>query len=299
MPYLTVGNENTSDIKLHYEDHGTGETILMIHGFPFSGRAWEKEERYFLENSYRVITYDRRGFGLSSHPSSGYNWDTFAEDLESVITQLDLDNITLVGHSMGTGEITRYLSRFGNEKVARVVLISPIPPYLLKTDDNPNGVPKAIFEDFKDAIKNDRYAFITTFLENFYSLGKTANESIVSEEKLKADFNLASSSSPIAMLKCVDTWIDDFRWDLRGFELVKTLIIQGDNDKILPIEVTGEELAKNINARIKIIPGGSHGIPWTHADKINDAILDFIFETEGRFIPENFSTNYQGTHDLK
>lgn len=293
MPYVTVGNENTGDIKIHYRDHGVGETILMIHGYPFSGTAWEKEELFFLEQGYRVITYDRRGFGLSSRPSSGYTWDTFAEDLDIIINHLDLEEITLVGHSMGTGEITRYLSRFGHSKVTRAVLISPIPPYLLKTEDNLKGVEKRVFEEFKELIRKDRYAFITTFLDNFYSLGKVFNGSAVSKEKLTADLNLASIASPIAMLDCVDTWTDDFRWDLRGFESVPTLIIQGDNDKILPIEVTGHELANKINARIKIIPGGSHGIPWTHAQEINDSILDFILETEGRFIPDDFSRTFE------
>lgn len=277
MGYITVGKENSSDIRIHYEDHGQGDVVLMIHGYPFSGTAWEKEEARFLQEGHRVITYDRRGFGLSSKPSTGYDWDTFAQDLDTIMNELGLTNVTLVGHSMGTGELTRYLAKYGSKRVTRAVFISPIPPFLLKTNDNPSGVDKNVFEGFKEAIKKDRYEFISTFLKNFYNLGVISKHNL-SEEKLRADFNLAANSSPIAFLKCVDTWTADFRQDLPKIT-VPSLIIQGDADKILPFEATGKLMAKQIKAKLQVIEGGSHGIPWTHAGEINQAILSFIAET--------------------
>lgn len=277
MPYINVGKENSAEIKIHYEDHGTGSVILMIHGYPFSGTAWEKEEARFLNEGYRVITYDRRGFGLSSEPSIGYDWDTFAQDLDKIMTELDLNDVTLVGHSMGSGELTRYLSKYGSKRVARAVFVSPIPPFLLKTEDNKNGVDKNVFESFKAAIVKDRYEFITTFLKNFYNLGVISKNNLT-EEKLRADFNLAASSSPIAFLKCVDTWTADFRHDLPKID-VPCLIIQGDEDKILPFNVTGEIMAKEIHAHLKVIEGGSHGILWTHAEEICEEILSFISQS--------------------
>jgi non-heme chloroperoxidase len=277
MPFLTVDSENSTDIRLHYEDHGSGNPIFLIHGYPFSGTAWEKQEARFLNEGYRVITYDRRGFGLSSKPSTGYDYDTFARDLDAIIRELDLAEVTLVGHSMGSGEITRYLGLFGSERVAQAVLVSPIPPFLLKTSDNPKGVEQKVFDGFKEAIKKDRYAFITQFLTNFYGLGETK----VSEEKLRADFNLAANSSPIAFYKCVDTWLTDFRGDLASFD-VPCLIIHGDDDKILPFDVTAKILAEEISARLKVISGGSHGIPWTHGDEISEEILKFISDNESK-----------------
>lgn len=275
MPFITVDKENSSDIRIHYEDHGQGEEVLvLIHGYPFSGTAWEKEEAVFLQEGYRVITYDRRGFGLSSKPSSGYNWDTFANDLDKLLTTLDLRNVTLVGHSMGSGEVTRYLANFGSDRISRAVMISPIPPFLLKTDEN-EGVPQSKFDEFKDAIKKDRYAFISEFLKNFYNLKMIFGNADLSDEKLRADFNLAASSSPIGFFECVSTWTADFRQDLSKIT-VPCLVIQGDADKILPFEFTGKKLAEKISAKLVTISGGSHGIPWTHADEISREIIEFM-----------------------
>jgi non-heme chloroperoxidase len=281
MSFVTVGKENKSDIKIHYTDHGQGEPLVLIHGYPFSGTAWEKEEAKFLEEGYRVITYDRRGFGLSSKPASGYNYDTFANDLDVLLNELSLRNVTLIGHSMGTGEITRYLGNYGAERVKSAVFISPIPPFILKTDDNPNGVDRDIFEGFKNKIQEDRYAFITEFLKNFYNLGlgNIFSGSHISDEKLRADFSLACSSSPFGFYKCVDTWLTDFRSDIPKIT-VPCLIIQGDKDQILPIEKTGEVLAKQLTAKLAVIPGGSHGIPWTHADDICEEVLSFLAPSE-------------------
>lgn len=273
MPFIPVDQENDDEISIHFEDHGSGQPIVLIHGYPFSGAAWEKQEARLLAAGYRVITYDRRGFGFSSHPSIGYDYDTFADDLHSVLTELNLHNVTLIGHSMGTGEITRYLSRHGNDRVARAVFISPIPPFLLKTADNPTGLDQSIFEDFKDQIRRDRYAFITTFLKNFYNLGLLHHG--VSEEKLQVDFAIAASSSPIAFLECVDTWLTDFRADLAKVK-VPSLILHGDADQILPLANTAQLMAPEIGAELKVIEGGSHGIPWTHAEEINEEILRFL-----------------------
>lgn len=288
MPYLKVGKENSSDIKIHYQDHGEGEALILIHGYPFSGVAWEKIEAKLLDQGYRVITYDRRGFGLSSSPSTGYDWDTFAQDLDCLLTELNLSDVTLVGHSMGTGEVTRYLSMYGSGRVSRAVFVAPIPPFILKSKENPAGVDKSILEGFKEAIKEDRYAFIAEFLKNFYNLEKLTGNKDLSDEKLKADFNLAAVSSPIAFLKCVDTWMSDFREDLPKID-IPSLIIQGDADKILPFKVTGEILAQKIAGELRVIEGGSHGIPWTHADEIAEEILSFMHRSHERIPAVNLS----------
>lgn len=268
MGYVNVGEENSESIDLYYEDHGQGDPILMIHGYPFSGKAWEKEEKFFLDHGYRVITYDRRGFGLSSKPSVGYDYDTFTKDLNAIMRELDLHDVTLVGHSMGSGEVTRYISQFGSSRVKACVLVSPIPPYLL------DGVPQKVFDGFKEAIVEDRYAFMTTFLKNFYNLGLMSHG--VSEEKLRADFTLGTSASPIAFLKCVDTWTTDFRKDLPKMN-VPLMVIQGDKDNILPIDATGKKIPEIVpGCRLEVISGGSHGIPWTHGEEIGKMILDFV-----------------------
>lgn len=293
MPYITVGKENSSDIKIHYQDHGAGEILLFIHGYPFSGVAWEKQEAYFLEQGYRVITYDRRGFGLSSQPSSGYDWDTFALDLDKLITHLDLEDITLIGHSMGSGEITRYLAMFNGARISRAVYISPIAPFVLKTADNPDGVDGEVFAGFKSAIKKDRYAFMTEFLKNFYSVEKLTGNTHLSDEKLWADFQLASHSSPSAFYKCVDTWTEDFRKDL-PLITIPCLVIHGDNDKILPFQITGKRLANELHAQLKVIPDGSHGIVWTHAEEICEAIGQFLMSTELKLTKESVSQSSMG-----
>lgn len=276
MAHIKVGNENSTQINLYYTDHGKGRPFVLIHGYPFSGMAWEKIENRLLEENCRVICYDRRGFGMSSRPSEGYDYDTFASDLNILLNELNLQDVTLVGHSMGSGEVTRYLSKFGSERIANAVFVSPIPPFLLQTGDNPDGLKQDIFEDLKSQVRKDRYAFITEFLKNFYNLGLIGKP--VSDEKLRADFTLASISSPIGMLNCIDTWLTDFRHDLPKIK-VPNLIIQGDSDKILPLEKTGQPMAAQINAKLHVIKDGSHGIPWTHADEIAKLIIEFSAET--------------------
>ena len=274
MGYVKVGFENKYPLELHFTDRGTGSPVILIHGYPFSGTALELQERALIEAGHRVITYDRRGFGESSKPSEGYNYDTFADDLDKVIEHLELEDVTLIGHSMGTGEIARYLSKYGSENIHRAIMISPIPPFLL------NGVERKVFEEFKTAIRQDRYAFMTTFLKNFYANGMLSNDG-VSDEKFRADFNLGVKSGDHAFLKCVDSWLEDFRDDIKKID-IPLLVIHGVADKILPIDVTARELVKTVGKLVEI-ESGSHGIPWTHAEDVNRAILDFL--SQGARIP--------------
>jgi non-heme chloroperoxidase len=276
MAYIPVGHENKYNLELHYTDRGHGEPVVLIHGYPFSGSAWERQEAALIDEGYRVITYDRRGFGESSKPFIGYDYDTFASDLKTVIDTLGLKNVTLIGHSMGTGEIARYLGLYGSENIARAVMVSPIPPFLLKTSDNETGVDQKVFDDIKGAIKKDRYAYLTDFLKNFYNTSALFGES-VSDEKLRADFNLGANAGGAAFLKCVDTWLEDFRPDVTKID-IPLLVIQGDADKILPIDSTGKILTQTVGELV-VIAGGSHGIPWTHSDEVNAAILNFFEET--------------------
>jgi non-heme chloroperoxidase len=275
MSYITVGKENSGSIDIYYEDHGSGKPVVLIHGFPLSGTAWEKEVAALLKAGYRTITYDRRGFGKSSQPTIGYDYDTFAADLNQLMTELDLHEVTLVGHSMGTGEVTRYLANYGASRVSKAVFISPIPPFLLKTDNNPAGVDGSIFDGFIASIHADRPAYQTQFLKNFYNLDVTLGK-LVSEEVVRANWNLAVSASATGTAACVPTWLTDFRDDLPKIT-VPSLIIQGDDDRILPFPVTGERMHKAVKgSQLLVLPGGSHGIPWTHADEINKALLDFL-----------------------
>jgi non-heme chloroperoxidase len=272
---ITVGKENGANIELYYEDHGSGRPVVLIHGYPLSGASWEKQVPALLNAEYRVITYDRRGFGKSSQPTEGYNYDTFAEDLQKLTTQLKLQDFTLVGFSMGGGEIARYLGKYGSKGVSKAVIISGVPPFLVKTSDNPEGVDASVFEQIEKAVAADRYAFFTEFFKNFYNtdlfLGKR-----VSEEVVRASRNIAAGASATASLACVPTWIEDFRQDVARID-VPTLIIQGDEDRIVPFAASGQRTAKLIKgARLLVIKGGPHCITWTHADEVNAGLLDFI-----------------------
>lgn len=275
MPYITVGAENSAPVDLYYEDHGVGQPVVLIHGFPLSGAAWEKQIPALLAGGYRTITYDRRGFGNSSQPAIGYNYDTFAADLNVLLTELDLRDAVLVGHSMGTGEITRYLGGYGSGRVNRAVLISPIPPFLLKTPDNPEGVDQSVFDGFMAAIRKDRHAFQTSFLNDFFNYDQTKGRE-VSEETFRANWNIAVGAYPIATLACINAWLTDFRADIAGID-VPTLIIQGDADRVLPYPVTGARLQPMVpDSQLVTLPGAPHAIAWTHADEVNAAMLEFI-----------------------
>jgi non-heme chloroperoxidase len=281
MPYLTVGKESSGDIELYYEDHGSGQPVVLIHGYPLSGTSWERQLLVLLEAGYRVITYDRRGFGKSSQPATGYNYDTFAEDLHKLVTQLKLHDFTLVGFSMGGGEVARYLGKYGSSGVSKAVIISGVPPYLLKTADNPEGVDEGVFAGIQKAVAADRYAFFTGFFQNFYNtdvlLGKR-----VSEQTVQSSWNIAASASAIASFACVPTWHEDFREDLARID-VPTLVIQGDADRILPIAATGRRTAKLIKgAREVVVKDGPHCITWTHAEEVNAELLSFLGGKAGK-----------------
>jgi non-heme chloroperoxidase len=275
MPYVEVGKENSGQIGLYYEDHGSGAPIVLIHGYPLSGRAWDKQVPVLLEAGQRVITYDRRGFGKSSQPASGYDYDTFAADLNTLIEKLDLNDATLIGHSMGTGEVTRYLATYGSSRVDRAVLVSPIPPFLLQTDDNPEGLPGSLFEGFITTAKADVPAWMKGFLDNFYNFDQFRGK-LVSDEAFQTSLNIAIAASATAAVACISTWETDFRDDISRID-VPILIVQGDADRILPYPKTGERLPDLItDSELIVIEGGPHAIAWTHADQVNNALLQFI-----------------------
>lgn len=273
--YLTVGQENSTPIELYYEDHGSGTPVVLIHGWPLSGASWEKQVAVLLATGHRVITYDRRGFGQSSKPATGYEYDTFAEDLHKLVTTLDLRDFALVGFSMGGGEVARYLGTYGSERVSKAVFISAVPPFLLKTPDNPDGVEGSVFEGIKQGIVADRPAFLAAFLQNFYNVDVLGGQRI-SNQVVDYSWNVAVGASAKGTLDCVTAWYTDFRKDLTRID-VPTLIIHGDADRILPITVTANPLAKTLKgARKVVIEGGPHGLIWTHADQVNAELVGFL-----------------------
>ena len=275
MPYVTVGTENGSGIDIYYEDHGSGQPVVLIHGYPLDGHSWEKQAAVLLQAGYRVITYDRRGFGRSSQPTIGYDYDTFAADLNAVLEHLDLTGIVLGGFSMGTGEVTRYLGRYGSGRVAKAAMFGVIPPFLLKTRDNPEGVDGSVFEGQKAQIAKDRYAYFKQFFDNFYNVDKLAPERI-SEQAWNASFNVAAGASPYASYACVDTWLTDFRADLPNID-VPTLVVHGTEDRILPYEATAKRLPGLIkDLTLVTVDGGPHNIGWTHSDELNAALMQFL-----------------------
>ena len=277
MPFVTVGDENGSDIRIHFNDHGSGQPIVLIHGYPLDGNSWERQERVLLEAGYRCISYDRRGFGLSSQPTTGYDYDTFAADLNALLDHLGLDDVVLAGFSMGTGEVTRYLGTFGSGRVRKAALFGVIPPFLLKTDDNPQGVPGEVFEGIKAAIVADRYAYFDDFFANFYNTDVLAPERI-GDAALRASFQVAAGAGPYATYACVDAWLTDFRGDLPKID-VPTLVVHGTADRILPFEATAARLRdEGLIADLTVVevPDGPHNIGWTHPEEVNAAFLDFL-----------------------
>ena len=275
MPTVTVGQENSAAIEICYEDHGAGQPVVLIHGYPLSGRAWDKQVPALLEAGYRVITYDRRGFGQSSQPVTGYDYDTFAADLSMLMERLDLHDAVLAGHSMGTGEVTRYLARYGSARVAKGVLVAPIPPFLLQTADNIEGVPQSLFDGFAAAARADTPAWMKGFLDNFYNFD-TLRGTLVSDQAFQASWNLAVTALATAAVACIGTWTTDFRADLPEID-VPILVIHGDADQVLPLDKTASRLPALIkDVRLTVVEGGPHAIPWTHADQVNTALLDFL-----------------------
>jgi pimeloyl-ACP methyl ester carboxylesterase len=275
MPYITVGEENSGSIDLYCEDHGTGRPVILIHGWPLSGASWEKQSSGLLEAGYRVITYDRRGFGNSSKPTSGYTYDTLAEDLRKLITKLDLQDAALVGFSMGGGEVARYLGAYGSDRVSQAVFVSSIPPFLLQRPDNPEGAPGSLFDGIKQAIVADRPAFLSKFLRDFYNFDVLSGKRI-SDQAVQLSWNIAAGASPKGTLDCVSAWLEDFRSDLAKID-VPTLVIHGDSDRILPLPITGKRTHEAVKgSRLVVVEGGPHGIIWTHADIVNRELLAFL-----------------------
>ncbi len=276
MAYLKVGKENNTDIELYYEDHGSGKPVLLIHGWPLSGASWERQVAALLASGHRVITYDRRGFGRSSQPTAGYDYDTLASDTYKLIEALDLKGITLVGFSMGGGEVARYLGKYAEAgRVAKAVFMSSIAPALRHSADNPEGVDPKVFEGIKQGIEADRFAFLETFFKNFYNK-KVVGGTDISDEAIHASFNVGAASSYYAFLNCVDAWLEDFRADIATIK-IPTLVIHGDSDQILPIDATGKRTAALIpGAQLHVVAGGPHGLNWTHANEVNKALLEFI-----------------------
>jgi pimeloyl-ACP methyl ester carboxylesterase len=275
MPYVTVGQENSAPIKLHYEDHGSGRPVVLIHGFPLNGRAWERQERALLAAGFRVITYDRRGFGQSSQPVSGYEYDTFAADLDKLLAALDLQGVYLAGHSMGGGEIARYLGKYGSARIRRAVIISGVPPYLLKTPETPNGVPQEVFDQIADGLSADRAAYFTEWNKNFFNLDETLGKRI-SAEAVQDAWNTAVGASPEGTIACVATWHTDFRADLPKID-IPVLVLHGTADRVLPIDATGPRTHELIpGSEYVTIEGAGHGLCWTHAEEVNAQLLRFF-----------------------
>jgi pimeloyl-ACP methyl ester carboxylesterase len=275
MSTITVGQENSTNIDLYYEDHGSGKPVVLIHGYPLNGASWEKQVNALLAAGLRVITYDRRGFGKSSQPTTGYDYDTFAEDLRKVVTTLELRDAAIAGFSMGGGEVARYFGKYGSSGVRKAAILSGVPPYLLQAQDNPEGVDIGVFEGIESAITADRYAFFTAFLGNFYNtdvlLGKR-----ISEQVVQSSWNVAVGSSATATFECVHTWYTDFRKDVARID-VPTLVMHGDADRILPIAASGERTAKLIKgARYVVVKGAPHGMLWTHAEEVNRELVSFL-----------------------
>ncbi len=275
MPFITVGKENTAPIDLYYEDHGAGRPVVLIHGFPLNGRAWERQERALIAGGHRVITYDRRGFGNSSRPITGYDYDTFAADLDKLVTILDLRDFDLAGHSMGGGEIARYLGAYGSDRVRRAAIISGVPPYLLKTAETPLGVPQEVFDQIAGALTADRFAYFTEWNKNFFNLDQTLGNRI-SEEVVRDAWGTAVSASAAGTIACVATWHTDFRQDLAKID-IPVLVMHGTDDRVLPIEACGARTHEQIRGSDYIaVNGASHGLCWTHAEEVNAHLVPFF-----------------------
>jgi non-heme chloroperoxidase len=275
MAFVTVGQENSTDIELYYEDHGSGQPVVLIHGYPLNGRSWEKQEVALLDAGYRVIAYDRRGFGQSSQPTVGYDYDTFAADLRVLMETLDLRDAVLVGFSMGTGEVARYLSRYGSSRVAKAAFLGSLEPYLLQAEDNPAGVPQSVFDEILASATADRYDWFDNFFINFYNTDETLG-SRLSDAALRGSWNVAAGASWFASSAVVPTWLTDFRDDIPTID-VPTLIVHGTADRILPIDSTGRPFAERMpDAEYLEIEGAPHGMLWTHADEVNAALLKFL-----------------------
>lgn len=275
MSFTKVGQQNGAPIQLYYEDLGAGRPVVLIHGWPLSGQSWERQTPALLAAGYRVIAYDRRGFGRSDKPSMGYDYDTFAADLNALVTHLDLREMTLVGFSMGGGEVARYVGKYGSDRVRQAVFMAAVPPYLRKAADNPAGVDASVFEGVTAGLVKDRPAFLSQFLANFYGVEKLKGTRI-SDEAVRLSWNIAAAASPLATVNCVATWGTDFRQDLARFA-IPTLVVHGDDDAIVPLAASGQRTHEMIRgSELFVVPGGPHGLNWTHAAEVNERLLAFL-----------------------
>ena len=275
MAMLTVGKENNADIQIYYEDRGSGKPVLLIHGWPLNGGTWEKQSAALLAAGFRVITYDRRGFGRSSAPGEGYNYDTLAGDAWKLIEALDLRDVAVAGFSMGGGEVARLAGKYNDGRITKLIFVSAITPALRKDGANPDGVDPAVFEDIKGKIEADRYAFLQSWVKNYYNHGLLSSAHS-SDGVIEATFNIAAASSAFAMLNCVDAWLEDFRDDLKSVQ-IPTLVIHGNADKVIPFEAAGSRMQQFVkHAELRVIDGGPHGLNWTHATECNKALLSFL-----------------------
>ena len=272
---MTHFKTKKNSTQLYYCDYGKGKPVLLIHGWPLSGKSWEFQVSSLVDAGYRVITYDRRGFGQSDSTYEGYDYDSLSEDLHELIVHLDLTNVVLVGFSMGGGEVIRYLTKYGENNIDKIALISSIIPLVGQKEDNPEGVPKKVLKDILNSVKTERLHFLKGFHNAFYNV--TKDNQTVPQEQLDFDWSIASQASPIATLKCAESWANtDFRNELAAISL-KTLIVHGNKDQTVPIETSGDQAAKMIKNNIyKIIDNGPHGLNVTHAEELNKILIDFI-----------------------
>ena len=261
--------------ELFYEDLGAGQPVVLIHGWPLSGRMWEGQVNALLEAGYRTITYDRRGFGQSGRPTTGYDYDTFASDLNDLLTALDLTDVVLAGFSMGGGEVARYVGRYGVRRVAKAAFLGAVPPFLLQTTDNPDGVPKQVFEDMMAGVKKDRVNFLTGFFEAFFGRNKDAHR--VTDDAIAWAKSIAWSASPVGTAECIRAFgYTDFRDDLAKFTM-PTLVVHGDDDQIVPFEVSGRKTAAAISgSRVAMLAKGPHAFTATHGEELNRILLEFL-----------------------
>ena len=276
MAYVTVAVENSADVELYYTDQGSGQPVVLIHGFPLNAESWGKQQAALLAAGYRVVAYDRRGFGASTKTGGGFDYDTFAADLHGLLDELDLTDVVLVGFSMGTGEVARYLARYGSDRVSKAVFLGSLEPYLLITDDNPDGAgPQSFFDGIAEAVAKDRYAFLTGFFSDFYNLSDNLG-SRISQEALDASVQVANTAGNAAIAAAPLTWPTDFRADIAAIN-VPALIVHGTADNILPIDATARRFTAALPSATYVeIEGAPHGMLWTHAEEVNAVLLPFI-----------------------
>lgn len=277
MGSVVVGRDASGPIELHFEDHGAGRPVVMIHGWPLSGASWEKQGDALLAAGYRVLRYDRRGFGRSSRPATGYDFDTLADDLYQLLSFLDLHDVTLVGFAMGTGELARYLGAYGAKRVRSAVFLASLPPFLLKTADNPGGLEGSVFETIKHRLTADRSGYLSSLFADFYNVDVLGGDR-VDERVVQRSWSVAMAASPQGTRDCVTAFTTDFRSDCERVD-VPALVVHGGADRLLPIAATAAPLQQRLRtSRLVVLDGAPHGFTWTHAEQVNRELLAFLAE---------------------